>query len=363
MAIVVNGGTIHRRGLQIGQRRDGAFHSRESKTASPVTEAVNITTDITTFGGGSIVADNYTLEDGTEGHRKQLLMTGTGNVVVDYNGTASAVILREPDDYVDMKFKEGKWRVLKNTASAEAVAAGDPHYASHDINHVAQLPVVSGERALGAGDGVVVNGDDTFAIGSFASATGTTAIALGLTAEAGGTNAIAVGKFSSADFENSIAIGQSAETFAIDTVAIGQTAQADGNSGIAIGTESDSGGDLSIAIGGNADALAGWSIAIGSSAQSRGITSESFDGSVVIGANSDTTATDTVIVGESISLLNARHEGCAAIGCGPGALFIPGGTTAQRPTDIASFFSFRMNSSLGLLEFHDGSTWKQLATV
>jgi hypothetical protein len=362
----ITGGTVHRRGLQIAQRRDGAFYSAEDKVpaAGGGTGVVNITTDVSAFAGTTTGGvDHYTLEDGTEGQNKQLLMTTEGEAIIDYNGTATRITLTEPDDRVGLIFIEGKWRQQRNIASATAVVAGtgDPHYVSHDITHVTDLPTAAGEGALAMGDGTRVNGNWTFAIGSNASATGQSAMALGLNSSAAGINSIAIGLSADAGDQQGIAIGDRAETFDTAVIAIGVNAEGAGAGGICIGRDADSGGDFSIAIGDNADALSIGSIAIGKSAEARGITAESEDESVVIGADSNTTATDTVILGPNIAL-NGNHVGCAAIGCGTGAMFIPGGTTAQRPTLLTGFFPFRFNSDLGALEFFD-STWKQLATI
>ena len=123
MPVKITGGTIHRRGLQIGLRRDGALHSEEITTQSSGVQIVNLTTDLTTFSGGTSTGevDRYTLANGTEGHLKQLLMLATGEAIIDYNGTATRLIFTEADDYVSMEFKKAKWRVLRNIASATSV--------------------------------------------------------------------------------------------------------------------------------------------------------------------------------------------------------------------------------------------------
>lgn len=367
-SVRVTGGTLERRGLKTDQRRGGAFYSAEDKVPAPGVGSgtINITTDVSCFAGGTATGgvDHYTLEDGTEGHEKQLLMGGTGEAVIDYNGTATRITLTETDERVGLVFIEGKWRQQRNVATATAAAAGtgDPHYVSHDITHVTDLPTAAGTSALAMGDGTTVNGSNAFAIGTNASATGSTSIALGKDAEAGGAFTIAIGDRATADFSQSIAIGQDAETFDTRAVAIGDRAQAGGKSGIAIGTDSDSGGDGSIAMGNNADALAQNDIAIGTSAEARGTTADSVDGSIVIGAESVTTVTDGMIFGPSL-LLGSGQDSCTRLG-GHGALFLPRGTTAQRPPGAgATDGQVRFNTSLGALEYFTGSTWKQVATA
>lgn len=363
-SVRVTGGTIERRGLLTEQRRGGALYSAEDKAPSPSGSSgvVNITTDVSCFAGGTATGgvDHYTLGDGTEGHEKELLMCGTGEAVIDYNGTATRITLTEPDDRVGLVFIEGKWRQMRNTASAEAVAAGDPHYASHDITHTSELPIVSGERALGAGDGVVVDGDETVAFGVFASATGSRSVAIGVTAETGGDNAVAVGTFAQANADATIAIGWDAaatETFAI---AIGQGSEASANSGIAFGVDADANGVASLGIGLDAVANAGWDIAIGASAFGGGGVPDVFDGSIVIGANSECRATTGVILGPNLQLAS-NQDNCTRLG-GSGALILPLGTTAQR-TSGATEGMIRFNTDLAELEYYDGSTWKQVATA
>lgn len=364
MSVAVTGGTIERRGLIIGQRRGGANHSEETTLqiviGSP--QVINLTTDLTTFSGGTATGnrDAYTLANGTEGHFKELLMLGTGEVHVSLAGTATSLTMREIDEYRQLRFKHGKWRQMINQASAtqSVPGTGDPHYVSHDITHVTDLPFATGNGALAMGDGTFANGNDTFAIGTNASATGSRAMAFGRISEAAGASAIALGERSKANSNTAIAIGSRAESRGISTIAIGQQAQADGNDAICIGNGADTGGNSSIAIGllaftagPNVD-----NIAIGNGAACNSLATDG----IAIGTNASVNGSAAVAIGNEVDEIT---DGCTRLG-GTGALTIPSGTTAERPTSVTAPRDgmIRFNSTRGVFEGYNGG-WAAFTTA
>ena len=342
VAVTITGGRI--------PPRERAFnpnlHSEETATQSlsSTAQAVLLTTNLTTFGGGTAsgpLVDLYTLADGTEGQEKELLMLATGEVKIDLSGTATRITLEELDDFVYLRFKKDKWRRFAPiTATATAAGGGgDPHYVSHDITHITDLPLATGGNALAMGDGTRAGGLRSIAIGDSANASGSLGVAIGNTATAEATR--------------SVAIGDRAIARKVQSIAIGNTADAAGNSSVCIGDGSDTGGQSDIAIGAFAFCTAvEKNIAIGDGAAC----DTSADSAIAIGDDATSSQVQSVAIGKGVKETIAQ---CTRLG-GTGALTIPAGTTAQRPAGRDGMIRF--NTTLGVVEFYNGG-WAALSTA
>ena len=358
MALSITG-----RPIEKGQRKDSdPLHSTESlaQSLATIAQPIQLTTNVTTLAGGTATGDKdlYTLADGFEGHEKEVIMLATGEAKLDLLGTATRLTYENQDDYTYLRFTGGKWRVLVssglNLGFGTATSGGDPHFVSDDITHASHaalpssLPTATGLRAIAIADNANAPGGSGIAIG------------VGADSGSGGLNVmIGAGTFGAGtDLSNrDTAIGANAESAGGGNVAIGSSSSAQGGQGIAIGSEASTRVLAGIAIGDEARAQAtstddNGAIAIGRAALADG------QGAICISPfNGEAQFPDAIALGRRAS---ATASSCCKIE-GTGAISIPEGTTAQRPTNRAGWI--RYNTTLSQVEFNDGSTWKQLATI
>jgi hypothetical protein len=231
--------------------------------------------------------------------------------------------------------------------------------------------VAAGNRALAMGDGPTASAEDSIAIGTNADANGVNGVAIGDSA-AGAVNAIGIGVGVSAVGPSSVAIGRLAVSTVGDEVVIGTQAKSENSfNGIAIGQNAYA-GDASdpiedlIAIGRGAVATDndgnsfGSVIAIGSGAWAQA------QHSISIGGSNFVAGKYSMIFGNTSAqpgFTDENNDNSVRFQA-KGGMLLPRGTTAERDSNITSPEGgyLRYNTSLNLLEFHNGSAWGTLDT-
>ena len=97
---------------------------RESFTQSTATafQSLALHTDVVRLGVGTATGfdrNRYSLASGADELREKFIhVTGTGEAYLYVAGTSTGLfVLNEADDFVSLKYADGKWRVLSNTAT------------------------------------------------------------------------------------------------------------------------------------------------------------------------------------------------------------------------------------------------------
>lgn len=115
MSVEVTAGAVEVRG--------GGSQSRETLSA---TGSISLTTDYTLLTGGTATGfgnTDYVLPDGRDGQNKEIILTGTGEATIHMTGTSTgAFVLNAADESVDVRFRNGKWRVIGSVGVTKASA-------------------------------------------------------------------------------------------------------------------------------------------------------------------------------------------------------------------------------------------------
>lgn len=107
-----------------GEKRGDGFQSRETLTAA--TGAISLTTDYTVLAGGTATGfanTGYVLPNGRDGQSKEIILMGTGEITIHMTGTASgALVLNAVDESIDVRYRNGKWRLIGSAGVTTASA-------------------------------------------------------------------------------------------------------------------------------------------------------------------------------------------------------------------------------------------------
>jgi hypothetical protein len=118
MPISVIGPKIVRRGAT----EEITLRETFSQSTATTFRSISKHADITILAGGTgtdFQRNLYSLASGGEERREKFVyVTGTGQASLFVAGTATGLfVLSGPDDFVALKYMDGKWRVLSNTAT------------------------------------------------------------------------------------------------------------------------------------------------------------------------------------------------------------------------------------------------------
>ncbi len=156
----------------------------------------------------------------------------------------------------------------------------------------------SKENALAFGNGAKASEANTFAFGNGAAASADSAMAMGNGAKAEGANAISFGTGAAASKENALAFGNGAKASETNTFAFGKDAAASAENAMAFGNGASASGSGSVAIGSGSTATEANVVSVGAAGSERRVTN------VAAGVND----TDAVNVGQMNSVVEQNFN-------------------------------------------------------
>ena len=115
MSVSLTGGKIPDRG--------GFAKETLSASTSTTPQVIALTTDLTSVGGGTgtgFEVNVFTLSTASavEGQTKTVMATSTCEAKIAFTGTATGrLVLAEADDIVELRYMDGKWRIIQSTAT------------------------------------------------------------------------------------------------------------------------------------------------------------------------------------------------------------------------------------------------------
>ncbi len=121
MAVSITGGPVETRGP--------GYHSTETLAQATATaaQALQLDTSANILGMGTATGfgvNVYSLEAGTEGQKKVVFSTATGEAKLVLSGTTATgqLVFSALDDLVKLEFIGAKWRILTNSGATLATA-------------------------------------------------------------------------------------------------------------------------------------------------------------------------------------------------------------------------------------------------
>ena len=199
-----------------------------------------------------------------------------------------------------------KYNVIssRNTISENLEALDDAAFgATANLEEIAKKiqyegATVTGESAIGLGQGSNASGSDSISLGTGAQASGASALALGKGANASKENALAFGTSAAASKENALAFGNGAKASEANTLAFGNGATASSENAMAFGNGASATGSGSVAIGSGSTASEDNVVSFGAAGSERRLTN------VAAGVND----TDAVNVGQMNSAIGENFN-------------------------------------------------------